>query len=237
MLENKLTQKNKLTQDTDPQNEDESDDVLLAFSAARDAAPEDRELLRQWTDRFPQFADDLIAVDFARFAVGMRLSDPLEDGLGAAAEDPATVALGLQLLAARRGLPSAAADKPPLTSLVEDAKARGLDVQNFAEALRLDRLLLTRLERRLLDAATLPLTLVRRLGETLDRTEAEIAAYLRGGQRLAASGHYRSRRAPSLESAGSPMSFREALDAGQSLGDDDRAYWQGEADAGVLGEI
>lgn len=215
---------------TDPAD---ADAVFAAFFAAREAAPTDRALLKQWADRYPDLADELITVDLARLAAPLRLSVRLaEDG----PPDPAAAETARRVLAARRELLPAAAVKPPLVSLVAEAQARGLDVPRFAEALRLDRLLLTRLERRLLDAATLPLTLVRRLGELLGRTDTEIASYLRGGLRLAAAGHYRSRRAPALESASPAMSFREALGAGQSLSAADRAYWQGEADAGVLGE-
>lgn len=55
-------------------------DVLLAFDKALDAAPKGAKLLRPWTQRFPQFADDLIAVGYARFAFGLTLTDSVEDG-------------------------------------------------------------------------------------------------------------------------------------------------------------
>ncbi len=72
-------------------------DVLLAFDKALDAAPKGAKLLRPWTQRFPQFADDLIAVGFARFMFGWTLSDPVEDG----PEDPEAVAIGREVLNAR----------------------------------------------------------------------------------------------------------------------------------------
>ncbi len=215
---------------TDPAD---ADAVFAAFFAARDAAPSDRALLKQWADRYPDLADELIAADLARLTAPRPLSARLAEG---GPPDPVAAETARRVLAARRESPPAAAAKPPLVSLVSEAQAQGLDVPSFAEALRLDLLLLTRLERRLLDAATIPLALVRRLGELLGRPDTEVAAYLSGGPRLAAAGHYRSRRAPALESASPAMSFREALDAGQNLSAADRAYWQGEADAGVLGD-
>ncbi len=185
------------------------DDVLMAFTEARAAAPDDKTLLRLWTARYPDCADDLIAVDYARFAAGMTLLDALEDGL---------------------------VSQPPLTSLVLEAAARGFDAARFAQSLRLDRLLLGRLEQRVLDAATLPISLVQQIARILERRPDEIAAYLRGGPRLAAQAHFRARRAPVLSSEAERPSFAQALQRSQNLSDADRAYWQAEIDAGVLGE-
>ncbi len=216
------------------QDPDDSDAVLLAFSYARDAAPGDKALLREWTAQYPAVADELITVDYARFAAGLTLTDALEDG----PEDPEVVALGANVLAARR----AARAVPPLTSLLGDAAARGLDGPQLAQTLRLDRLLLARLEQRTLDAATLPLALVQQIGTALGRSTSEVAAYLRGGPRLPASAHYRSRRAPSVAAApayGAPepaMSFQQAIAGSRNLGAEDKAYWQAEVDAGILGE-
>ena len=172
----------------------DSDEILRAFSDARAAAPGDKTLLREWAVRYPALADEMVTVDYARFAAGMTLTDALEDGL----EDPAAAALGADILAARR---QARADKPPLTSLLAEAQARGLDGPELAQALRLDRIIVARLEQRALDAATVPLALVRQIGALLERPADDIALFLRGGPRLAASAHYRSRRAPSVAAA------------------------------------
>ena len=204
------------------------DDVLMAFTEARTAAPDDKALLRLWTARYPACADALIAVDYARFAAGMTLGDTVEDGL----EDAGAAAAGREALAAWR---TASAPKPPLTSLLSDAAARGFDAARLAEVLRLDRLLLGRLEQRLLDAATVPVRLVRQIAQVLERSPDEVASYLRGGPRLAAQAHFRARRAPALSSSAERPSFAQALAAGSSLSEEDRAYWQGEIEAGILG--
>ena len=73
-------------------------DVLLAFDKALDAAPKNAKLLLSWTQRFPRFADELIAVSYARFALGWSLTDPLDDG----PEDPEMVALGREVMNRRR---------------------------------------------------------------------------------------------------------------------------------------
>ena len=214
---------------TEEMNE-EMDDVLMAYAEARAAAPDDKALLRLWTARYPQCADTLIAVDCARFAVGMTLGDSVEDGL----EDAGAAALGRDALAAWRA--ATAAPKPPLTSLVSDAALRGLDVTRLTEVLRLDRLLLGRLEQRLLDAATLPRQLVQQIARILERSPDEVASYLRGSPRVAAQAHFRARRAPALSSSAERSSFAQALEVSQNLSEEDRAYWQGEVEAGVLGE-
>ena len=212
---------------------EETDDVLMAFAAAREAAPDDKTLLRSWTNRYPQFADALIAVDYARLMTGMTLTDALDDG----PEDAEIMALGREIIQAQRQAAKPHAARPPLTSLVSDAAARGLDAGAVASALRLDRLLLGRLEQRLLDAATLPMSLVRQIAQMLGRSSDEVAAYLRGGPRLAMQAQYRASRAPSLPaSEATQLSFAEALQGGQNMSEEDKAYWQSEIDAGVLGE-
>lgn len=212
---------------------EDSDEILRAFSDARDAAPGDKTLLREWAVRYPALADEIITVDYARFAAGMTLTDALEDG----PEDPEVTAMGAEALAARR---QARADKPPLTSLLADAEARGIDGPQLAQALRLDRLIVARLEQRAIDAATIPLALVRQIGTVLERPVGDVALFLRGGPRLAASAHYRSRRAPSVLSAASPapsaMSFQQAVAGSRNLSAEDKAYWRKEADAAALGE-
>lgn len=209
--------------------DEEIDDVLMAFAEARAAAPDDKALLRLWTARYPDCADTLIAVDYARFAAGMTLGDAVEDGL----EDAEAAAIGQEALAAWR---SASVPKPPLTSLLSDAAARGLDAARLAEVLRLDRLLLGRLEQRLLNAATVPVRLVRHLAQILERSPDEVALYLRGGPRLAAQAHFRAHRAPGLSSSAERSSFAQALETSQNLSEEDRAYWQDEIENGVLGE-
>lgn len=216
---------------------DNSDAVLLAFSYARDAGPGDKTLLREWVARYPAIAEELMTVDYARFAAGMTLTDALEDG----PEDAAIAALGAEVVAARR---QASAARPPLTSLLDEAAARGMAGPQLAQILRLDRLTLGRLEQRALDAATLPLALVRQIGAVLERSADEVAAFLRGGPRLPAQAHFLARRAPSVAPAPAsstasparPLSFGQAVQGSRSLSAEDKAYWRAELDAGVLGE-
>lgn len=203
---------------------DDSDlyDVLLAFDRALgDAPPGERGLLRRWTARFPRLAGELEAAGYARFALGRTLTDDVEE----AEWEPEAAA-------------ETTAAKPPLTSLLAEAQARGLDAAGFAQALRLDRVLVARLNQRALDAASLPRALVASIAGTLGRSSGEVAAFLRGGPRLAAAAHYRARRAPSLvaESGAARPSFADALTLGTKMTGDDLAYWRAEIENGVWGE-
>ena len=216
---------------------EDSDAALLAFTYARDAAPGDKTLLREWTARYPAIADELVTVDHARIAAGLTLTGDIADG----PESAEITAVAGDILAARRRAREA---RTPLTSLLDEAKAKGLDAPRFAQALRLDRLLLGRLERRALDTATVPLALVRQIGQVLGRSADEVALFLRGGTRLPASAHFYARRAPSVQAAPAPAlsdpapapSFADAVAGSRTLSADDKAYWEAETAAGTLGE-
>ena len=215
----------------------DSDAVLLDFTYARAAAPNDKRLLREWTARYPSLAGEIITVDHARLAAGLTLTDALADG----PEDAEITAIAAGVLTAQRRARDA---KPPLVSLLDEAKARGLDAPQLAKTLRLDRLLLGRLEQRALDTATVPLALVRRIGQVLGRSADEVALFLRGETRLPASAHFYARRAPSVQAAPAlassasapPPSFAEAVAGSRTLSADDKAYWEVETAAGVLGK-
>jgi len=201
----------------------DEDDVLEAFERARRAAPDDRTLLRAWTERFPDHADALLEVSFAGLAAGVSLSDPLEDG----PEDAETVAFGRAFLDSYFAA-------PPLVSLVDEARARGLAPPVFAKTLRLDTAALGRLNQRLLEASTLPRALVRRVAEAIGRTADEVAAYLSRPPRLAAGAQYKARAAPRLRESAPRQSF---ADATRGLPQADRDFWQGETEReGLLGD-
>ncbi len=202
----------------------EADDVLFAYAQASQAAPGDRTLLREWAAQYPAHADALVEVSLAGFAAGLSLTDPLEGG----PEDPETVALG------RAALDRHFAPPKPLVSLVDEAKARGLTAREFAQALRLDTLALSRLNQRLLDAASLPRSLAKRAAQALGRSADEVEAYLRLPPRLASGAQYKSRQAPVLRESGPRQKFEDVLGG---LPQADRDYWHVEIESeGTLGD-
>ena len=189
-------------------------EVVGAFAAAQDGRPDDHTLLRQWTQRFPQFADDLIAFGYARATLGWSLTDPIEGETGEAA--PA---------------------KAPISDLMTEARGRGLGVTEFTRAVGLDRPLLASLNQRLLDATSLPRSLAARIGAALDRSAGEVVTYFRQPPRLSAGAHYKAKQAPSLVAESRPrQTFAEAVRSASGLSEEDRAYWQAEIEKNeVLG--
>lgn len=205
-----------------PPPEAEADDVLIAFGGALEAVLDDRTLLRQWAARFPALEEDLIDVSQAH-AAGMSLEAPLET----APPDPEMIRLGREILDRHFA-------RPPLSSLLEAGKARGLSPQQMASLLRMDIPLLSRLSQRLLDTAALPRTLVSRLADTLDRSVEEILAYLRRPGTLPVQAFYRAHAAPRLREDASAPRFADLL---TGLSPEDRAYWQSEIEhGGTLGD-
>lgn len=53
--------------------------VVLAYSYEQETEPANRKLVKQWAEAFPQYADELLAVSYARFALGLRMDDPLDE--------------------------------------------------------------------------------------------------------------------------------------------------------------
>lgn len=185
-------------------------DVTLAFDQALSANPQDHAQLTRWTARFPQFVEELTDVGYARFAFGLTLTDPVEE-----------YSVGPALM--------------PLTNLIEEAKTRGLDAAQFAQRLRIDKLILGKLNRRNLDVFSLPRTLVEHLAQTLERSRDEITAYLNGEMRLAQA-HYKSKQAPSIVAeANTPkQTFAEALESGAQISEEDKAFWRTEISQGNI---
>lgn len=198
-------------------------ETIQAFADARAASADDRGLLQDWINRYPEFQNELRAVSWQIWAQGPDWLNA--DELGSAEEDMELTALGRGVM---DSLLPHAISAPPLTSLLAAAKAKGLSNRDLAEALHLDIPLLARLEQRLIRAASLPRLLVEQMAQTLDRSVAEVAAYLRGGASLAAGAHYKAQQAPS---AGSQVGFAEVLTRSSA---DVRIFWQEAHD--VLGE-
>ena len=59
-----------------PATQPDAYDICEAFSKAQEAAPQDRGLVYGWIARYPQFAEDLIAADWAWSETLWLLSNP-----------------------------------------------------------------------------------------------------------------------------------------------------------------
>ena len=68
--------------------------VILAFAYDQETDPHNAELVHQWVYAFPAYADELLAVSYARIAMGWRIDDDLEYG----EEDEELTALGREII-------------------------------------------------------------------------------------------------------------------------------------------
>ena len=68
--------------------------VILAFAYDQETDPANTELVHQWVYAFPAYASELLAVSYARIAMGWRIDDDLEDGVG----DEDLTALGREII-------------------------------------------------------------------------------------------------------------------------------------------
>lgn len=147
----------------------EGDAIAVAFvqEGGRD--------LSAWATRYPEHARTLTQI-------------AAHECFGApAADDSRVCELGIAALLARR---------PAMTSLVQAAKAEGMDLEETAEELLLPEGMLWKLHRRLVALESVPATLVSRLAETLRRSVDEVRSYLAQPPMLAAGASYRADETP-----------------------------------------
>jgi len=191
-------------------NEAETDAILIAFADAGEGAD-----LADWTRRHPEHARSL-----ARLAAERRLPAATEAASADPSADARILAVGRAALAAARA--QRTAERAPLISLLAAARTRGLDAAGVAHALDLPVACFWKLHRRLFAPDSLPRALVARLAETLDRTQDDIAAYLRRPPTLAAGANYKADAAPAL---GAQEDFAQSLAGDPELTDVQRARW------------
>lgn len=192
---------------------DDADEVLVAFAQAGPGAD-----LAEWASRHPRHARDLarVAADRCWPESNSALADD------AAADRLKSV--GLATLRACRPQMAAAVQSQaaPLTSLLDAAKARGLDMEALAARLSLTEQYVVKLHRRLFAPASLPKSLVRNLADTLGRAMDDVSAYLAQPPRLAAGASYRADSAPAV---GEQEDFAATLRADAELTDEQRAAY------------
>jgi transcriptional regulator with XRE-family HTH domain len=196
------------------QNDLELDMILAAYDDA--ASRPEGTRLRDWVKRYPQHADELV-----RYAVH---SCVFEHGASYFQEDPAQESLFM----ARA---NAVAERmrreqvPAIPSLVAVAKERGLSVPDLARRLNVSPLEVTKLNQRLIRAATLPKKLVRDLAAALGRTFDEVAAYLRQRPTLAPGVSYKAGAAPRV---GEAQDFADAVADSRGMTEAQKAAWRAE---------
>lgn len=71
--------------------------VILAFAYDQETDPANTEIVHEWVYAFPSYADELLAVSYARIAMGWRIDDDVKDG----EEDEEIAAIGREIIRKR----------------------------------------------------------------------------------------------------------------------------------------
>jgi hypothetical protein len=163
--------------------------------------------LAAWLRQYPEYADDFLWISLH--------GGLAQDGSGASPQialDAGTPPdIGRSLLAEMREIH--ARSRPPLHSLVECARELGVLPRELAAQIGVGLTVLTKLERRLVSADTVPERMVERLSAALKAGVAEVVAYLRLPATLSPAASYRAASAPHLSVREEPaLCARYAVD-------------------------
>ncbi len=201
------------------------EDVLDAFVAS-EGNPSSASLA-EWIRRYPQYEREL-----TEFAASWSLMKWLPPSPDAEEVDEETLVLRgmsvVQNLLHRQdqGQAAPSAAVAPITSLIEEGRARGLAPRQLAQAAGIGEIVLRKLDRRLIAFGRLPReaseALVAALAAALQRGSDSIVRYLQQGPRFAAAAHYRAEQAPQLAK---PEDFFDAVRNDPTMTDEQRARW------------
>jgi hypothetical protein len=191
----------------------ELDDVLDAYLAAGGDASSLNTLIR----RFPQFEAEL-----TEFAATRALMHSMPPPDGSPPSDDELVARGMGIVQQLLGAPAAAKSSLPIRSLVEEAKALGLSLQQLRDSVGLGRVVLMKLDRRVIRFGSIPRAAIEQLAAAIQRDFTSVANYLQQAPTLAASASFRSEQAPEV---GAQEDFATAVRADATMSAEQRARW------------
>ena len=198
----------------------------------------DRELttprpLRRWIADYPHFADDFVtwATDFPLIQDAAHRAENPQAAVYRAenyAEEARLEKVGRSVVAEMRAQYGMAA--PPLVSLSEAARRRNLRLKEVAERVGIGLPIVSKLEQRLLQFATLPDALIRRLAETLEIGTETVRDYLRQPPTLAAGAAYQytGKAAPQVAQQ---EDFAEAIRSCPGMSEAHKQAWLAEMKA------
>lgn len=204
----------------DQQERQTLEDVLDEFVAS--GAGPNSASLAEWIRRYPQYEREL-----TEFAASWSLMKWLPPSPDAEEVDEETLVLRgmsvVQNLLHRQEQEAAPPETvAPITSLLDEGRARGLTPRQLAQAAGLGEILLRKLDRRLVRYASIPREAVEALAAALRREAQNVAAYLQQRPKFAAAAQYRAEQAPELAE---PEDFFTAVRADPTMTDEQRARW------------
>jgi len=198
---------------------DELQDILDAYVAA--TSEPTTASLAAWIRRYPQYERDL-----TEFAVNWSLSDTLPTAPEVEAIPAETLVqrgmARVHAVLAAQGAASIAQTAPAITNLATEARARGLSLRAVARESGLSVVLLSMLDRRLIQAASIPREAVEAVAGAIGREAAAVAQYLQGAPTLAHGANYYSQAPPALAEQ---EDFFKAVREAPDVDEDTRARW------------
>ena len=175
----------------------ERDAVLWRFIEEVGAAS---ERLKEWTERYPEYAADLVGLSLYWDVVPEATSEERAEFSAAAALPDTAGSTARTMLRAMQHRHSAR----QVSSVVETARKRGLTPADLAARLRIGLSVLARIERRLLNPSSIPAKLINGIAEAIGVSPEAVLTYLREPPTLAAAASYRARHRPALRVAEQP---------------------------------
>jgi hypothetical protein len=143
--------------------------------------------VRAATAEFPIYAALL-----ADYALTVRAAREIEDSEELSQAESRILSRSEPLIAARFGPANA------LTGIIAAAAEHGQNVAQLSDALGLARSVIVKLDRRLIDATTVPHAAIQRIAAAISCAADDLAAYLNGPPSLAPGASYRAKTAPAI---------------------------------------
>lgn len=189
-------------------------EVLEEYAAAT-LEGNDLGELRRISEKYPQYAEELADFAAARAVAKHAPEEDLEP-----AEEMRFQALGLANL--QRVLSETQAPETAvgiIQSLTDLAKSKGLNRTKLAQALGLSVSLVQYLEKRRLDYATIPQSLITKIADVLETAQNQVAAYLNQPPDYAAQSSFKTNTRAEQSQA---KNFRDAVSEDQQLSADEK---------------
>lgn len=194
-----------------------NDAAVEAYEAAIERGDSGPSAMKAAAALYPEAASFL-----ADYALSVAAADAFATDEPLAVEQARVVSRGDAIMAARFS-PSAS---PLSGGVIDAAKRTGLTLAALSQSVSLARSVLVKLDRRLIEASTVPESAVERIASALGASAAELQAHLSLPPTLGASASYKAQSAPTID-APDRQSFDDALDAAVASGE----MTQSEADA------
>lgn len=196
------------------------DDVLHEISSS--GIPPDRTKFRRFLAQYPEFKSEI--VDFVTAWIEMEaIPDTYE------MTDTTVDRVVNRTMSRVQQLLHRPEDPTPLASLSKEIRATGHDLHSFELAVGIDREMLTSLDNRLINPASIPALLVERIASALCRSAESVRTYLRLHPQQAAA--YMASRFPAL----SQIDFAEAVRE-STLSETKKAFWLAKSPDPLLSE-